>query len=637
MRFCALVLVALVTYVDAFVYIPNAVARTFPDGSLLNVTVNSLRSIATLVPYDYYHLPFCTPKSWVTLGESIGQILVGDAMQTSLYQFSMRVNQSCVRLDCDAGNAELVKRRADELTNFIEQGYRGHMSLDNLPGYNDGGEIYNGKCKQVPPVNWANKFMRGYALGVPSWCRDRTLLNNHLDFVVRYHTPEGGEGHRVVGFTITPRSVNFDGGLECNEAFEYQPTFLPLEMDAIKAGTQKVQWTYSVKFIEDPKVSWATRWDAYLSTSFADTHAAVHWQYIVNSILITFCLCVIAGMMLLRTLRKDCVEYNSEDPDSLAEDMGWKLVHADVFRTPERPNFLAIAIGNGVQLVLVGAATLFFALLGFLSPASRGALLSALLITFAMFSFASGYVTSRVLKMFDKKAWKTIFGSAMIFPGGLFFAFFFIDLINWHLGASDAVPAKEIGVVFLLWVGSCVPLNVLGAAYGFHQEAITYPCKVGKLAREIPEQRWFLRPPAIYLLPATFPFCSIFLELRFIFDSIWLGKVYYAFTFLSIVFIVWTATVVITTMITVYYLLAYGEYRWWWRSFISAGALGAHVFGYTVFFYLTQVNIVSKTGTFIFFVYMGFFSLAYGLAAGTIGFLSAFVFVRKIYGSIRID
>jgi len=632
-----LLLLASVVPVNAFFYIPGTTAKSFEDGQIVNVTVNSLRSLATVVPYDYYRLPFCRPATTYLWGESIGQILAGDKMESSLYQFPMRVNQSCVRLPCEASNADEVKSRADEIKTFIEQGYRGHMSLDNLPGYNNGVPIFNGKCDAAPSVNWADNFMRGYAIGVPSWCQGKTFLNNHLDFVVRYHKPAGLPGNRIVGFTITPRSVNFDGGLECNEAFEYSPTYTPLDVDAIKAGSQKVQWTYSVKWIEDPKVSWAFRWDAYLSTSFADSHASVHWQYIINSILITMCLCVIAGMMLLRTLRKDCVEYNAEDPDSLAEDMGWKLVHADVFRTPNRANLLSIAVGNGVQLVLVSAATLFFALLGFLSPANRGGLLSALLITFAMFSFASGFITAKVLKMFDKKAWKTIFGSAMIFPGGLFGAFFVIDLINWHLGASDAAPAREIGVVFLLWVGSCVPLNVLGAAYGFHQDALTFPCHVGKLAREIPEQRWFLRPPAIYLLPATFPFCSIFLELRFIFDSLWLGKVYYAFTFLALVFVVWAVTVVITSMITVYYLLAYGEYRWWWRSFISSGALGAHVFAYAIYFYLTQINIITKTGTLIFFVYMGFFSVAYGLAAGTIGFISAFVFVRKIYGSIRID
>merc|ERR1719333_930920 len=158
---------------------------------------------------------------------------------------------------------------------------------------------------------------------------------------------------------------------------------------------------------------------------------------------------------------------------------------------------------------------------------------------------ASGYVTSRMLVTIAKKEWKVIFGCGMLFPGALFFCFIFIDVVNWHLGASDAVPFKNIVLIFLLWVGSCIPLNVLGAAYGFHQEGVKHPCGVGRLPREIPVQRWWLSPPALYILPATFPFCAVFLELRFIFDSIWLGYVYYAFTFLAVVFVVWTITVML--------------------------------------------------------------------------------------------
>lgn len=627
-------------------YIPGMTARKYAAGAPVSVTVNSLRSLSTIIPYEYYHLPFCAPPVITTSVESMGQIIAGDRMESSAYLVNMTVNKACVKLQCPPNNNAEVKKRWKEVAEFIEKGYRGHMSIDNLPGFTPvGTPLFSGRCKDPPPATWIDSAVRGYALGVPAWCTGKTLLNNHLEFTVRYHkadpdpeiknpTPE----YIVVGFLIRPRSVHFTQESECDDTFNPERTpNQPLLVEGIRDGTQQVTWSYSVKWIEDPKVTWATRWDEYLNTSLADSNSRVHWVYIINSILITICLCVIAGMMLLRTLHKDCNDYNAQDADSLAEEMGWKLVHADVFRPPQYVEFLAIAIGNGSQMVLLAAAMLVFAILGFLSPANRGGLLTALLICFALFSMASGYVTSRVLKTVDRRQWKVIFGSAMIFPGSLFCAFLFIDMVNWHLGASDAVPIGKIFLIFLLWVGSCIPLNVLGAAYGFHQDGFKHPCGVGRLPREIPAQRWWLRPPALYVLPATFPFCAVFLELRFIFQSLWQGMVYYAFTFLAIVFVVWVVTVMLSTVIMVYYLLAYGDYRWWWSSFILAGGCGIHVYLYAAWFYFTAINITTKTGTLIFFVYMGYFAAAYGLAAGTIGFLTSYVFVNKIYSSIRID
>jgi transmembrane 9 superfamily protein 2/4 len=620
-----------------YFYIPAVLPVEHSDGAPVNIIVNSLRSLMTVVPYDYYHLPFCRPPQIQgASAESMGEILAGDRMETSVYNPLLRVNQTCVKVQCSAGNNAEVVKRADEITKFIEQGYRGHMSIDNLPDFNKRLKIHSDRCRSASPKNWLDLRHGGYAIGVPSWCTGKTLLNNHLELTIKYHQADPDvKTYRIVGFNIVPRSIAFNGDDGCNEAFDVSSGLhQPLEMEAVKAGQQAVTWTYSVTWIEDPVTTWATRWDPYLDTSVADHNGGVHLKYIISSLLITLCLSVIAGM-LTRTLYKECNEYNarfnSEDPDALAEEMGWKLVHADVFRTPRYPRMLAIAMGNGLQFILVANATLVFALLGFLSPANRGGLITSLLITFAIFSMASGYVTARVLKTMDKKEWKVILGSAMMFPGSLFATFLLIDLVNWHLGASDAVPFKNIALLLLLWFGSCIPLNILGAAYGFHQEGLAHPCAVGRLPREIPVQRWWLSAPALYIIPATFPFCAIFLELRFIFDSLWLGSVYYAFTFLTISFFVWVVTVMLTTVIMVYYLLAYGDYRWQWHSFFVGGGMGFHVMLYSVYFFFTTATISSKTGTFIFFMYMGFFSFAYGLAAGAIGFLTSYVFVRKLY------
>lgn len=80
--------------------------------------------------------------------------------------------------------------------------------------------------------------------------------------------------------------------------------------------------------------------------------------------------------------------YNdSTAAEDAKEEYGWKLVHADVFRPPQNfPMVFAALVGSGVQLLLMTFATLIFALLGFLSPANRGSLVTAFVLLFVFLS-----------------------------------------------------------------------------------------------------------------------------------------------------------------------------------------------------------------------------------------------------------
>ena len=80
------------------------------------------------------------------------------------------------------------------------------------------------------------------------------------------------------------------------------------------------------------------------------------------------------AMIMIRTLHRDLSRYN--DDELQEEDTGWKIVHGDVFRTPQRPAFLATLVGTGTQVLGMAMWTMFFAVLGFLSPANRGGLMS---------------------------------------------------------------------------------------------------------------------------------------------------------------------------------------------------------------------------------------------------------------------
>lgn len=73
-------------------------------------------------------------------------------------------------------------------------------------------------------------------------------------------------------------------------------------------------------------------------------------------------------MILLRTLSKDYARYHKdavdvEADDELTDDYGWKQVHGDVFRPPERPLLFCSLIGTGYHLLSVLFITIGLAIL----------------------------------------------------------------------------------------------------------------------------------------------------------------------------------------------------------------------------------------------------------------------------------
>jgi transmembrane 9 superfamily protein 2/4 len=162
-------------------------------------------------------------------------------------------------------------------------------------------------------------------------------------------------------------------------------------------------------------VAWGTRWDNYLHVF----DPQIHWFSIVNSIVIVVILSSMVFLILIRALHKDIARYNNiGDEDGVNEEFGWKLVHADVFRPPTHRLLLSVLVGNGVHILCMISVTLVFAVLGFLSPSSRGALGTMIVVVYVLFSSISGYVSARLYKSLLGEHWKkNVVVTATLVPG----------------------------------------------------------------------------------------------------------------------------------------------------------------------------------------------------------------------------
>ena len=167
------------------------------------------------------------------------------------------------------------------------------------------------------------------------------------------------------------------------------------------AQKQPVIFSYGVRF-EVSEIAWASRWDTYLHMS--DTE--IHWFSIINSFITVLFLSAIFGVIIIRTLSQDIAKYNEEDDDDV-EPTGWKLVHGDVFRAPAYFTLLATFVGTGVQLLGVTSVTIGLALIGMLSPSSRGALMTVAIVVWLIMGLVAGYYAARLYKTMGGQKWKT--------------------------------------------------------------------------------------------------------------------------------------------------------------------------------------------------------------------------------------
>ena len=157
-------------------------------------------------------------------------------------------------------------------------------------------------------------------------------------------------------------------------------------------------------------------------------------------------------------------------------------------------------------------------------------------------------------------------------------------------------------------------------------------------------------------LVGLLPFGAICVELRFIMNNMWLGRVYYMFGFLFLCYGIMILTCAAVTVLLVYFLLCSENYHWQWRAFTAAGASAGYVFAYALIYWITRISFSSFTSavlymgysaliSFLFFILTGKFDRDSLMRAvnflnsetGTIGFFSSWAFVHRIYGSIKID
>jgi hypothetical protein len=153
-----------------------------------------------------------------------------------------------------------------------------------------------------------------------------------------------------------------------------------------------------------------------------------------------------------------------------------------------------------------------------------------------------------------------------LFCGPLFLTFCFLNTVAIAYSATAALPFGTIVVIVLIWTLVTSPLLVLGGIAGKNSKAeFQAPCRTTKYPREIPPLPWYRSTVPQMAMAGFLPFSAIYIELYYIFASVWGHRIY---TIYSILFIVFIILLIVTAFITValtYFQLAAEDHEWWWR------------------------------------------------------------------------
>ena len=599
------------------------------EGSTINIQVGKLSSNNYIIPYSYNRLKICNLKRIKRAEDNLGEILTGEDLYISEYTANINENKFCEIL-C---NNHFRKNTIRKIKRLIDRNYYSNWYVDKLPA----GLIYYNYDTKKTDIN----YFYGIPLGKKE--KDKYIIYNHLHFKILINKISE-KRYNVVGLGILPMSMKHNGtNAICEKKYDEDFNFRSIvkEHEVLNNDeNQTILYTYDIVF-EYSNITFASRWDHYKSS---DTK--IHWTGIIISTLILIILTTIIAFLLTKIIKKDIDNYNYqvvqiEDIDNIKSinENNWKQVSGDVFRPPRvNKMLLSSIIGTGCQLYLMLTIVFFLGVIGFANPEKRSNILSLIILCYILMGLAGGYISAVFYKIMNGTNWlKMSLLTSILFPGTLFLGYIFINIILSLENSTAAVNIYDLSSLFFLWIFCTLPLILIGTFLGIKSKKQKMPCKINTVPRKIYEKPWYLHYRYLSCITGLICFITILFELNYIMSALWRHELYFIVSFLWISYFLFITVSGEVSIIVVFWNLCYGDYNWWWKSFLVGSSPVIYFIIYSIYFFIFKMNVTRLSAIFVYFGIMGLISAMALFICGSISVIICFGFIFKIYSNIKID
>ena len=611
------IFISLVIYQFAFITSNSIFDYSHEKGDSLNILAGALSSYRAIIPFGYNKLNICQSKKIYKAEDTLGEILTGDSYYTTGYTANTNEDKFCQVLCYNTFDEKTVKI----YKKLIKRRYFSNWVVDKLPA---GMILYNQETKQT-----SLKYFNGIPLGFYS--NESYYIYNHLQFHILLNKVDENK-YNVVGFNILPLSIKHDDSNPiCSKTAKDMLQNFELSHQPLTEGN--ILFTYDVVF-EYSDITYASRWDHYKTSK-----SSIHWTGIfISEILVCFASFFI--ICLLKHNVNNDIDYYNYRVSNIEEidEYDWKQVAGDVFRPPSvNPLLLSSLLGTGIQLLTMFTITLCLGVFGFMNPEKRANILNLGILFYCFCGLLGGYISANFYRFWGGNSWlKPAIHCSVFFPGTLLFGYMIVNVVLSIENSNAAVNFSDIISLYALWIFCTFPLILIGSFFGYKSNRINIPCDINKIPSVIPSKPWYLHYRYITFVTGFIGFATIFIEFNYVMASLWRHEIYFLASFLWITFLLFIIVVGEMTIIVVYFNLCYGDYNWWWKSFIIGSSPVIYFFLYSIFYFF-YLKITRLSAMIVYFGLMAMISAMVILICGTVSVFFTMGFLNRIYSKIRAD
>ncbi|CCK69450.1 Tmn3p KNAG_0C03430 [Huiozyma naganishii CBS 8797] len=639
----------------------------YRHGDPVEIIVNKIESDATQLPYGYYDLPFTCPPTVdkKPLHLSLNEVIRGDRKWQSNYELEFGKDTECTVLCARKTNPDGMR----SLDKFIKQEYVVQWFIDKeLPA----------ATTFISTVDQKKYYGSGFPLGFVDEETGKVYVNNHVMMVIRYHAIDD-YNFTIVGFEIYPKSVSDYHCPGASKDYDQYEVVVP----EIANEDTFIPFTYSVYWREEFDVEWKDRYNLFFDSGelSGSVSRKFHWISLANSASIAFLMTFIVSLIFIKiTGIPNRLETKKESPKASIFVIARNWFYDD---RPVMPHLFICIVSMGVHFLftVIGSLTISCSLNSL--HTIRNSVLTMALLFFVLGAFMASFVGGTLLiennKLIMRRgSLKNVFSNILLFsvvcgsllPGMVILTAIILNCIIWLHTSTNVLPFATIMKLLFIYFIVCIPLSVLGGSIAANKDSEEYSrlrsdsikrisrTRANKIMDEDQgtdvrttrklkyKVRWQLKKMMLdtvtvvsLLASGIFPFIMIYVELQFVYKSVWYEKTtfYYYYGFLLANIILLCLVICDIAIICSYLMMTVSSKdnsdSWKWKTFQLSSSCAWYMEAYSIYYVFKVLNMRDFSSILISVCYSLLFNALCGLAMGSIGYLASLWFVKRVYRS----